>query len=99
MNNHQQVVEIAIFTVKPEFRAKMPAIREQMRPVINQFPGLLEYRDYSPVEEGGEYADIAIWDSLENARAAAEAFEKGDERFLPYFEAIESGTFMSHFKP
>lgn len=51
--NDQPVVEIAIFTVKPEFRAKMPAIREQLRPVIHQFPGLVEYRDYSPVEEGG----------------------------------------------
>ena len=93
-----QVVEIAIFTVKPEYRTQMSAIRERMRPVIHQFPGLVEYRDYSPVEEGGHYADIAIWDSLDNARAAAEAFENGDPRFMPYFEAIESGTFMGHFK-
>jgi hypothetical protein len=38
------------------------------------------------------------WESLAAALAAASALEAGDERFLPYAEAIEEVQFLGHFR-
>lgn len=59
---------------------------------------MLEFCGYCPMDSD-LYADIAKWDSHENAVAAAKAFESGDPRFLPYMNAIEHVSFMGHFVP
>ncbi len=99
MSNKQYVLEVAIFTVKEEFVAKMPAIRNGLREALKGFPGLLELETFSPINNNRIFADVAKWDTLENAMAAAKAFESGDERFQPYMETIEELKFMGHFKP
>jgi len=78
---------------------EMPALRNGLREALKNFPGMLELETYSPLDDGRIFADICKWDTLENALAAAKAFESGDERFLPYMEAIEELKFMAHFKP
>jgi hypothetical protein len=45
------------------------------------------------------FADLAMWDSLENAQKVAKAFNDGDPRFSEYMHAIENLTFMSHLAP
>ncbi|MNH44897.1 hypothetical protein D3C79_1071970 [compost metagenome] len=45
------------------------------------------------------FADLAMWDSLENAQHVAKAFNDGDPRFSEYMHAIEQLTFMSHLAP
>jgi len=45
------------------------------------------------------FADLAMWDSLENAQKVAKAFNDGDPRFSEYMYAIENLTFMSHLVP
>jgi hypothetical protein len=45
------------------------------------------------------FADLAMWDSLENAQKVAKAFNDGDPRFSEYMYAIENLTFMSHLAP
>lgn len=94
--NNQGVLEIAIFTVKPDRQADMPSLRAGLREALKSFPGLIEYRPYGPVQ-AGSFADVALWENLESAQAAAQAFERGDARFRPYMQAIESLTFMGHF--
>jgi hypothetical protein len=59
---------------------------------------VLEFQAYTPMLDGC-YADIAKWESYECAHAAAQAFEFGDPRFLPYMQAMESLIFMGHFAP
>ncbi len=97
--SQQYVLEIAMFTVKEEFVAKMPAIREGLREALKGFSGLIELDTFSPIGDDRIFADIAKWDTMESALAAAKAFEDGDERFQPYMAAIDELKFMGHFKP
>ena len=97
MNNH--ILEIAVFVVKEEYVDSMPHIRNGLRAALKNFKGLLHLDMYAPAGGDRVFADIAKWDSLENAVAAAKAFENGDERFLPYLKAIAEIRFFGHFKP
>jgi hypothetical protein len=95
---NQHVLEVAIFKVKAEFIDDMPALRAGLRAVLTDFPGMLEFCGYCPLEQD-VFADIVKWDSLASAQAAAQAFAQGDPRFLPYMSAIEQLSFMGHFLP
>lgn len=99
MSKQNHVLEIAVFAVKKEYVENMVGLREGLRRALRNLPGLLELHTYEPVHEGRIFADIAKWDTLENAMAAAKAFENGDERFMPYMTAIEELKFMGHFAP
>ncbi len=99
MSNSQYVLEVAIFTVKEEFVSEMPGIRDGLRLALKDFPGLVNLETFSPTGNDRVFADIAKWDTMEHALAAAKAFESGDERFQPYMAAIEKLEFMGHFKP
>ncbi len=99
MSNGKYVLEVAVFTVKEEFIGKMPAIRDGLRVALRDFSGLIELDTFSPVGDDRVFADIAKWETLEDAMVAAKAFESGDERFQPYMEAIEELKFMGHFEP
>ena len=92
------VLEIAIFKVKPECVGEIHILRTGLRKALTEFPGLIEFCGYCPIDSG-MYADIAKWDTHENAVAAAKAFESGDQRFLPYMNSIEQLSFMGHFVP
>lgn len=93
------VLELAVFTVKPEAQAQMPRLREQLRAAIAQFPGLIDYQPFSPIGEDDRFVDIARWQDLASAQAAAQAFAGGDARFAPYLAAIEELHLMRHFVP
>lgn len=99
MQENDYVLEIAIFTVKDEFLDNLPIIRQGVRHILKEFPGLISLETYLPAENKNTFADIAKWDSMENAKVAAAAFETGDKRFLPYMQVIDSLKFMGHFKP
>lgn len=96
--NDPHVLEVALFTVKPEHVTHMPTLREQLRETLKDFPGLISYEAYAPLGKN-TFADIAKWQSHEHAQAAAQAFADGDPRFQPYMQAIESLSFMGHFVP
>lgn len=99
MMKDPHVLEVAIFKVKASYEGNMQDLRTDLREVLKGFPGLLEFCGYSPLTDQQIFADIVKWDNLENAMAAAKAFEQGDPRFIPYIEAIETLTFMGHFCP
>ena len=85
--------------VKQECVAQIPALRVGLRETLKTFPGLIEYRAYCPMSDDRVFADLAMWDSLENAQKVAKAFNEGDPRFSEYMHAIENLTFMSHLAP
>ncbi|MET1077017.1 MAG: hypothetical protein ABWY06_03245 [Pseudomonas sp.] len=91
------ILEVAIFTLKAGFHGDMPELRRGLRSALRAFPGLVEFHGYSPLQDERYFADIARWDSLEHAQAAATAFAQGDPRFAPYMHAIEELVFMGHF--
>jgi hypothetical protein len=96
---NQHVLEVAIFTVKAAFAEQLPALRDGLRQALRDFPGLLEFCAYSPLGSELQFADLAKWDCLTNAQAAADAFASGDPRFAPYMHAIDNLVFMGHFRP
>jgi hypothetical protein len=96
--NHY-VLEVAVFVVKEEYVERIPQLRKGLREALRDFKGLLDLDTYSPLGNDRVFADIAKWDSLENAVAAAKAFESGDERFLPFMKAIAEVRSFGHFKP
>ncbi len=99
MTTPHHVLELALFTVKPEHFERMPQLRDGLREALKSFPGLIEYHAYCPMNEQRTFADLAKWQSHEHAAAVAKAFNEGDPRFADYMQAIESVQFMSHFLP
>lgn len=99
MQRSSHVLELAIFKVKQECVAQLPVLRAGLRETLTTFAGLIEYRAYCPMGDDRVFADLAMWDSLENALKVAKAFNDGDPRFSEYMYAIESLTFMSHLAP
>ena len=99
MHNTDTVLELAVFTVKDAARSQMPQLREQLRTAIQQFPGLIDYQPFSPLGDGKQFVDVAHWQNLQSAKAAAEAFASGDPRFAPYMAAIDELQVMQHFVP
>lgn len=95
---HDYILEVAVFVVKEEYVEGIPQIRDGVREALRGFKGLLQLDTYSPVAGDRVFADITKWDRLENAVAAAKAFESGDKRFLPYLNAIAELKFFGHFK-
>lgn len=92
------VLEVALFTVKPASIAHMPQLRDALRQTLKDFPGVLSYHALQAHPGSDQFADLVRWDSLAHAKAAQQAFEQGDPRFLPYMQAIERLDFMGHYE-
>lgn len=93
------VLELAIFTVKPDYLGQMPELRCGLREALKSFPGLIAYRGYCPMNDERVFVDIAEWQDHASAQAVALAFNSGDARFAGYSAAIEKVSFMEHFLP
>jgi heme-degrading monooxygenase HmoA len=91
------IIEIAIFTVKEDSIISVAEIRSQVKKSLHSFNGFISINTLQPVNSSRVFADIVLWKTLEDAHIAAEAFEAGDERFLPYMQCIEDIKFMGHF--
>ncbi len=89
--------ELAIFTVNKEHVTQIGKIRKDLRISLMAFKGFIAITNLQPVNSGGIYADIVLWETLEDANNAAKAFENGDKRFSSYMQCIEEVTFMGHF--
>ena len=49
MQQNNYVLEVAVFTVKDEFKDKLAVIRKGLRSILNEFPGLISLDTYSPI--------------------------------------------------
>ncbi len=97
MKTQNAIVEIAIFTVKSESINEVDEIRKKVKVSLKSFKGFISIKTLLPVNSSRIFADVALWETLKDAHAAAKAFEEGDERFLPYMHCIEDIKFMGHF--
>ena len=99
MNKPDYVIDVAVYTVKEEFISQLPELREGLRQALKDFSGFLGLETLSPIGESRTFVDLAKWDTLESAKVVTQAFENGDERFLPLMEAVEELNFMGYFQP
>lgn len=97
MPTKNTIIEVAIFTVKKQYINQVAEIRKDIKKVLLKFKGFISIEMLLPINSKRVFADIAKWQSLEDAQAAAKAFEAGDERFLPYIQCIEGVEFIGHF--
>jgi len=99
MNNPDYVLDLAVYTVKEEFISQLPTIRENLGQTLKEFSGFLSLESLSPIGDSRTVVDLAKWDTMESVEIVAQAFQSGDERFLPLMEAVEELNFMGYFKP
>jgi hypothetical protein len=93
--NENHVLEVVIFKTKTD--ANIPQLRTQIQEALGRFTGFIEFCGYSPLGTD-YYIDLVKWDSHENAKTAAAAFEAGDQSLAPYMATIEEVLFMGHFQ-
>ena len=99
MNKPDYVLDVAVYTVKEEFISQLPTIRAELRQVLKGFSGFLGLESLSPIGDSRTFVDLAKWDTMESVKVVAQAFENGDERFIPLMEAVEEMNFMGYFQP
>lgn len=99
MNKPDYVIDVAVYTVKEEFISQLPTIRADLRQALKGFSGFLGLESLSPIGDSRTFVDLAKWDTMESVKVVAQAFESGDERFLPLMEAVEELNFMGYFQP
>jgi heme-degrading monooxygenase HmoA len=99
MNKPEYVLDVAVYDVKEEFVAQLPAVREGLKQTLKSFSGFLSLETLTPIGESRTFVDLAKWDSMESVKAVADAFQNGDERFLPLMEAVDELKFMGYFQP
>ena len=99
MSNPDYVVDVAVYTVKEEFISQLPTIRADLRQALKGFSGFLSLESLSPIGDSRTFVDLAKWDTVESVKVVAQAFESGDERFLPLMAAVEELNFMGYFQP
>ncbi|OUR73073.1 hypothetical protein A9Q78_05570 [Methylophaga sp. 41_12_T18] len=99
MNKPDYVIDVAVYTVKEEFICQLPKIRADLGQVLKGFSGFLGLETLSPIGDSRTFVDLAKWQTLESMEIVAQAFQSGDERFVPLMEAVEELNFMGYFKP
>ena len=99
MNKPDYVIDVAVYTVKEEFISQLPTLRADLRQALEGFSGFLGLESLSPIGDSRAFVDLAKWDTMESVKAVAQAFESGDERFVPLMEAVEEMNFMGYFQP
>ncbi|RED47989.1 hypothetical protein [Aestuariispira insulae] len=90
------VAEVAIYHVAdPEnYPAMMAAVMEE----VGEMPGLRNGVHMRSLKDPTLFADVNLWDSLEEAVAAAKQVETED-RFKPFMNSIKEIKLFGHFVP
>ena len=99
MNKPEYVMDVAVYTVKEEFISQLPTLRADLGQALKGFSGFLGLESLSPIGDSRTFVDLAKWDTMESVKVVAQAFENGDERFMPLLEAVEEMNFMGYFQP
>lgn len=91
-----QVAEVAIYHVSdPD---GFPAVMSDVMKKLGEMPGLKECIHLRSLKSPDLFADVLLWNSMDEAVAAAKIVET-DERFKPFLASISEMKLMNHFKP
>jgi len=89
------VMELVAFTVKDEALAGFKQTSAEIHDYVSTMPGYISSVGLKAADGSNTFADLALWDSLENALAAATAFENS-ALCAPVMEKISEVKVMTH---
>lgn len=95
----KKVLEIAVYELKKEITAKdFEQARAKVKAFVHKCPGFISLITFSDLKQENIRLDYVYWESLEQAMAAAEAFES-DPQTREFGDQIEKPIHFGHFTP
>lgn len=91
-----QITEIVAYTIKPD--TDIQVMRGKINEIIRTFDGYISHQTMQNPTNHLAFVDMVIWQNLESAKAAQEAFHKhpGTAELAELFEETQ---FFTHLKP
>lgn len=90
----EPVVEVVVYKAKGT--NNFEDVRKKAHALISQKAGFVGSARLKHFDEPDTYADLVVWNGLENAHAAAAAVERESE-FLQFQQSINSVTLFRHY--
>ncbi|MFO1120821.1 MAG: hypothetical protein U1F47_00630 [Hyphomicrobiales bacterium] len=88
------VLELVVYKVKnPQTAAK---VRSRMRPHLAAYPGFIDWKPLSAIEDAATFVDLVTWVSIEAAREAGRKVIS-DPDCAPLMAEIAEVYAMGHF--
>jgi heme-degrading monooxygenase HmoA len=99
MNNSKtNAIELVIFKTKPEFDQKdVKASLESLTAIVSNYKGFIS-RQLAKNEEG-KWMDLVFWESMEDAKAAADEIMKLESAQKAFSVIDEQTMEFYHFDP
>lgn len=92
----EEILEIAYYRVKPEFREGFESMsRKYIDEILAQEKGYLRSNTYQSLEDKSLYVDLVWWRSLGEAQEAEKVFTS-DKRFDAFNQSIEEVIYYDH---
>ncbi|MEQ8928064.1 MAG: GyrI-like domain-containing protein [Fulvivirga sp.] len=91
------VYELVVYRIKGEYQDTYDEVLNEAREHIMKFPGIIEHQTFKSSEDELLFMDLVKWNSLEEARDAAQKVEQMME-LAPFMAAFEEIKFMDHFE-
>jgi len=89
------VMEVVAYTVKEEALDGFGEIQQDILDYVSKMRGYISSIQLNQVEDKNTFVKLALWDSLDNARAASRAFEAWP-KFGSVMEKISEMKMMAH---
>ncbi len=91
------ILEIVSYRVKPTHLSNLAERQAAAHRELMAMKGFISYKTMKSTKEGNTFVDIVEWDSLAEAKAAAEEVTKS-QGFQQLMEAIEEMTGFDHLQ-
>ncbi|MDN5200330.1 hypothetical protein QQ008_03135 [Fulvivirgaceae bacterium BMA10] len=91
----KKIYEMALFEITDEALSQFKALNQKTISALSGFKGYLNSHTYQSVSDPNLVLDVVAWETLEDAKRAAEIFEY-DERFTDYKKAIKTIKYFDH---
>lgn len=90
-----KIYEFVLFDVKQDKTAKYYSVYDYFYSKLNSFAGFNSIETYQSCNVENKHFDFAKWDSLEQAKSAADMMVK-DPEFKKFFDLMEESVFFHH---
>ncbi len=91
------VYELVVYRIKASYQDSYDEVLHEARECIMKFPGIIEYQTFRSAEDNLLFMDLVKWNSLAEAKEAAQKLEEIKE-LAPFIAAFEEIKFMNHFE-
>jgi len=91
------VLELVVYTIKPEALGGINAHRNEMRRALSQWDGFLSGITFQSLDNANAFVDYYLWNNLTQARKAAERIESAPEA-RGFLDCISQVVVFKHFE-